>query len=392
MKCIKCEMCGSTDMVKSEGLFVCQNCGCKYTVEEARKLMSEDPVTVKIDGSEQVNNYITLSEAAFNSSDSAAALNYANKALELNPESSAAWFAKMLAATQECSINDPHGPEIYESGKRAIQFASDDEKASVSFKVYLLQAKTALSMFQRATYGYNLTKELEDAFQTLSLINPFTSAQQTMEADSNFILLVEKYLGNAIAFIRFIPAEAFDDVTELVDTIKKCAQEYQRTTEALVARYKIYGASLLDEAKNNREKNRQMMQEKAEAILKVANEKKREQIRQYWENNPELKSQLEDERVSLSEVISHNKAQMDMLPEQLQLNSLNEQIKKLSSEQDSLSLFKRKEKKAIQDQIDSMKAEANALSVKLETARRPLQREIDRAEARNKEIEKELGL
>ena len=40
MKQLICEMCGSTDLVKQEGVFVCQECGCKYSVEEAKKMMT----------------------------------------------------------------------------------------------------------------------------------------------------------------------------------------------------------------------------------------------------------------------------------------------------------------------------------------------------------------
>ena len=58
MKAIKCEMCGSNDVVKQDGLFVCQNCGTKYSVEEARKLMIEGTVdvkgTVKVDTSDEL--------------------------------------------------------------------------------------------------------------------------------------------------------------------------------------------------------------------------------------------------------------------------------------------------------------------------------------------------
>lgn len=39
MKRLQCEMCGSTDLVKENGFFVCQSCMCKYTVEEAKKMM-----------------------------------------------------------------------------------------------------------------------------------------------------------------------------------------------------------------------------------------------------------------------------------------------------------------------------------------------------------------
>lgn len=61
MKPLTCEICGGTDIVKQEGLFVCQNCGTKYTVEEAKKMIIEGTVdvsgsTVKIDTSSRIEN------------------------------------------------------------------------------------------------------------------------------------------------------------------------------------------------------------------------------------------------------------------------------------------------------------------------------------------------
>ena len=37
---ISCELCGGKDLLKQNGVYICQKCGAKYTVEEARKLMS----------------------------------------------------------------------------------------------------------------------------------------------------------------------------------------------------------------------------------------------------------------------------------------------------------------------------------------------------------------
>lgn len=37
-----CELCGGSEFVKSDGMFVCQGCGTKYSPEEAQKLMKED--------------------------------------------------------------------------------------------------------------------------------------------------------------------------------------------------------------------------------------------------------------------------------------------------------------------------------------------------------------
>lgn len=62
MKPLTCEMCGSPDVVKQNGLFVCQHCGTKYTVEDAKKMMIEG--AVKIDNSEKLSNLYQLARRA----------------------------------------------------------------------------------------------------------------------------------------------------------------------------------------------------------------------------------------------------------------------------------------------------------------------------------------
>ena len=42
MKKLTCEMCNSVDLIKKDGLYVCQYCGTKYTVEEAKKMMTKN--------------------------------------------------------------------------------------------------------------------------------------------------------------------------------------------------------------------------------------------------------------------------------------------------------------------------------------------------------------
>ena len=68
MKQLTCELCGGTDLVKQDGVFVCQNCGTKYTVEEAKKMMIEGTLdvqgTVKIDASDKVKNLYIMARRA----------------------------------------------------------------------------------------------------------------------------------------------------------------------------------------------------------------------------------------------------------------------------------------------------------------------------------------
>lgn len=47
MKALRCEMCGDTNLLKTDGMFVCQSCGCKYTVDEAKKCLSMEQLMYK---------------------------------------------------------------------------------------------------------------------------------------------------------------------------------------------------------------------------------------------------------------------------------------------------------------------------------------------------------
>lgn len=58
MNAIVCEMCGSSNLVKQDGLYVCQHCNAKYTVEEAKKLI------VTIDNTSKVDNLLKIAKQA----------------------------------------------------------------------------------------------------------------------------------------------------------------------------------------------------------------------------------------------------------------------------------------------------------------------------------------
>ncbi len=99
MKKITCEMCGSTDLLKEDGVFVCQSCGTKYSKEEAKKMMIEGSVdvsgsTVKVDQSQNVENLVSLAEKAMEVGNDEEALLSLDKALEIDCNNAKAWFLK----------------------------------------------------------------------------------------------------------------------------------------------------------------------------------------------------------------------------------------------------------------------------------------------------------
>ena len=86
-------MCGGKDLIKEDGVFVCQSCGCKYSPEEAKKIMIEDTVEVKgkvsVDSSDSLNNFIIRGNQFFEKREYEKAEAYYDKALDIDANSHA---------------------------------------------------------------------------------------------------------------------------------------------------------------------------------------------------------------------------------------------------------------------------------------------------------------
>lgn len=142
MKRIVCEMCGSTDIMKEDGVYVCQSCGTKYSVEEARRMLVEisgtvdvSGSTVKLDNTGLIDSYLQMAENALNSSNNAEAENYANKIIEIDPKAFRAWFIKGKAAGWQTTGLNNRYPESVVNWINAYQFASDNKKEALADEI-----------------------------------------------------------------------------------------------------------------------------------------------------------------------------------------------------------------------------------------------------------------
>lgn len=109
MKQLTCEMCGSTNLMKQDGVFVCQSCGCKYSVEEAKKMMIEGRVdvsgsTVKVDRTEILKNLYTLARRSGADKNYEQAQNYYEKIALEKPDDWEAYFYKTYYACMHTTI------------------------------------------------------------------------------------------------------------------------------------------------------------------------------------------------------------------------------------------------------------------------------------------------
>ncbi len=101
MKKIVCEMCESTDLVKEEGMYVCQECGAKYSVEEAKKMM------VEVEGdSQKLQNMYERARKSLEVDDLKNAAGYYKEILDEKPNDWEAYFYSYLGETTSYSNNE----------------------------------------------------------------------------------------------------------------------------------------------------------------------------------------------------------------------------------------------------------------------------------------------
>ena len=141
MKPLTCEMCGSTEIVRKDGLYVCQACGTKYSIEDAKKMMADEVVSIKgtviIDNTGELPNLIKLGDSAIEAGNPQEALSYANRILELDSSLYRGWFLKMRATAGLATLQDLRSQEIISLGLKTIEHASSDEEKIEVYKFWL---------------------------------------------------------------------------------------------------------------------------------------------------------------------------------------------------------------------------------------------------------------
>lgn len=398
MKQIVCEMCGGTDLIKDGGVFVCQTCGCKYSVEEVRKMMVEGTVevagTVKIDNTAQIQNFLDLSNNAYEGGNGQSAFDYANKALEIQPQNSRAWIAKMKSIEYIGTLGDLKLMEVVEAGKNAVTYASEDQKKEITKEVYHYELTRALSLLKLAMTKMQDTADIKQTFKRFCMISLLTAGKNTLQVDSQFVNIYDNIANEAMGMVILIPDEVLSADSELAKIVGECAKQYQYETDALVERYKIYGATLTDQAMQTRQKNKKALEDKAENAKKIALEKEDNERKArrdaYWVENAELKAQLESEKASLQDQITEKNAQLESLPEASAVKELEDQISLLQKEKDGLGLFKGKEKKALQERIDSLNNRLSEAQKAYNDAVAPISEAVSGLKKRVAEIDSEF--
>lgn len=135
MKRLTCELCNSTDFMKENGAFVCQSCGTKYSLEEAKKMMSEsgDAETGKVEvkNAAQLDNLMSLARSSFDSQNYAQAEAFCNQIIAMDDQNHEAWKLKGEAINYQIGTNNQRILEVYNclmTSYRVLNAEQQEEK------------------------------------------------------------------------------------------------------------------------------------------------------------------------------------------------------------------------------------------------------------------------
>ncbi len=439
MKKFVCEMCGSSEIIKQDGMFVCQDCGLKYTPEEARKLLQEVDGSVPAaapaaGGSSMVENTLKLAREAMNADNNAQCEKYANKVLEMDAENYEAWYLKGVATAWQTSLKNLRITEAVSNWENALKYVPEGDNET--FTKVAKDISSTLDKVTIAVYSLYIDNMFgtwdNDYYQTLSkglaqlqlyyrrvCINfsitcigrghesfgfgehksayvPFSMFQKGLnkleknfndccQRNSGLNSLLDSTKGYYLSMLVFYYVNCYLDDDDQDRGYDACANLIGRAANRLGAAGFQKGPLLNVQKDCLKAKKEQADKRQAEK-----EKEKKERIEKYWKEHAEEKKALEDEKAALGEKIAAKEKEMKSVPEAAALARIDSDISALEQQKAGLGLFKGKEKKALQEQIDALAARKPAAQQALAAAQKPFADEIGTMNARLREIHTEL--
>ncbi|MDR3001228.1 MAG: TFIIB-type zinc finger domain-containing protein [Fibromonadaceae bacterium] len=222
MKQLICEMCGGKELIKQDGIFVCQSCGTKYSVEDAKKMM------VTIDTSAKIENALKNARRAKECHDYEQAEKYYGIAQMEDAENWEAFFyntyCKAMSQTPIQGAFDI--ANCIENVLKSIKKMNDDILQNEAIKLMSTDLFTFASLaYGTIINGYNSTKRFYTLDKRVEYVNE--TRGKTALLDGLLTVFVEKLIleFGENEFTTSIKAQCYE-------TLLKLAKElYNSTTE-----------------------------------------------------------------------------------------------------------------------------------------------------------------
>lgn len=435
MKQLTCEMCGSTDLIKQDGVFVCQTCGCKYSIEEARKMMVEGTVevtgTVKVDNSAAIENYLDMARNALDASNNKEADDYCNRIIEMDVTNWEAWFIKGKAVGWQSTLGNIRIAETINAFSKALENCPEENKEQLgedcktelenlqsallsvrvkNFKThpnenditglrsdvntiltttvnFLLKAKIMIDALGNVQYARIINNGICDAWRVVYK-DYVGDEYHPSDYDLTRFISEGDYLIEALKLALVLCGDKDDD--EELNKLKiqiyenmvhmqgeiKNSQSYEVSFDGGFKHYNK-SKSLTAQAKANRQSEIDEWNNKITYIKTTGKRKAKEAAdqrrKEYWENHKDEKNRLEAEQKKL----------------QTEKDNIVSQIAELDEQKENVPAMK--QLSAIQSRIDELTAEKKALGIFKAKEKKAIQGKIDEVEAEATAMRKVLA-
>jgi len=410
MKKLTCEMCESTDFVKQDGVFVCQSCGTKYSVEEAKKLMTESvggdtntAPTASVDNSAKLDNLYKLARRAKDENNAEKAAQYYEKILlEAPTDWEAMFYSNYYGAIKKWQEDEKLSAvtSLQNCIGNVIDVVGGTDKAYNVITEMSEQLNDICSFFceDNKDHFESFYEQYKDAGYSSHNHNVFVEVLRLTTDINRGIALVHSRLGVMVQDM-VNDNGCFDTVVEnAFYKAKNVAGEnpcwyvlhgytqsgHFSVSDILAIHHgEITFVNTLNESCD---KVLAKMKQKQEALAKQS-------FIVYWNAHQTEKAALESEKISLFEHIDALKKEIPLIPEKTEGYSVMMKIEVLTFEKESLGFFKFKEKKALQEQIDSITNEFEPMwqiQSRIDLAIEEMEKRISLLQNRIAEIDNEL--
>lgn len=442
MKQMTCEMCGSTELLKQDGVFVCQSCGCRYSVEEARKLLVEvDGVvnvqgTVQVDRSSEINNRIQNAIAEYRANHQDRAIALFNDVLNIDFENVTAIIYKACSDGWLSTLNDNHMTLTANELNRAVEIAHRKYPDPVKFTEMVLPCVKEMVELCDGISGLcssrkkdvladikQLTAKAEEANKQgkhYMMVGPIAAASPCYERAKMYAREAKNMLEELENQLAMNKNQTGLAGLAVLDGVMDCMEEADRVCDGFLQAM----TNLADRClKLCSSANASHVGKAAKRILALTNrvkdrqEKDREErIAAYWEQHAEEKQALESEKAELEGKVRDLDSRMEALrkkveaikaeyggntPAEKEKNVLLGKRTECSVRLNGLGLFKGKEKKQLKEDIalldeklakleDTVRRERKEMDAKLAELLGPHEAELDTLKKESSKVRSEL--
>ena len=238
-----CELCGGSNIERNDEGFVCTDCGCKYSMEQARKIFSDIKGTTN---NSQLTQYLEIAQSALDSKNGQEAYSYAEKVLERDSSCSTAWYIKMCSIEFIAKIGNPKVEEVVSCSRQVVRTCKENGNTEMIEKTYTYLLNRASDLLSIATNLAIDTTMIENLTQSVMRVNPSNVTAQVISSDATTLGMMEALANGALSLKKEVPVEEIKSSNKYIELVQRAANGYITYCNSYVNRVTIYSAYLND--------------------------------------------------------------------------------------------------------------------------------------------------